>query len=331
MKNYLTEIPKGFLEASPTELYKIVGDLTLIHLKGRDAKPLFLGCLAHGNEYTGLLVIQELLKKYQNQEFPRDLIILVNNVTAARHSRRHLDDQPDYNRIWEEGDSQECKMALGVLSKIKEFDLFASIDIHNNTGRNPHYSCITSKDMPSRNLAKMFSPISLYFEVPTSALTSVMSRLCPSVTLEAGLPGVPDGTAHVLEFVEAVWHLKEVPHEPVSQQDLKVFCIAAAVKLPEEYSVGFGDDHLDADVVFIKDFDLYNFKEIPDQTVLGRIKNGHKLLAIDNNGKNIVDEFFIFSGNQIVNQVPLTLSMITLDSKIAKSDCVGYVMGLFDV
>ena len=96
----LDYLPEGLLEVSPKELHTILPEPTLIHLPGKQSAPLFVSVLLHGNEPTGFMAIQLLLRKYKDKQLPRSLSLFVGNVTAAKHNLRRLDNQPDYNRIW---------------------------------------------------------------------------------------------------------------------------------------------------------------------------------------------------------------------------------------
>ncbi len=80
MLDILNQVPEGFLETSSEDIYRILPRPTLIHLPGRRERPLFLSILLHGNEDTGLIAIQSLLRKYRREnrfELPRALSFLV--------------------------------------------------------------------------------------------------------------------------------------------------------------------------------------------------------------------------------------------------------------
>ena len=67
------------------------------------------------------------------------------NVSAAKTGVRRLVGQADYNRIWPGTQLSACpetRMASDIVGVMTQKPLFASVDIHNNTGLNPHYSCI---------------------------------------------------------------------------------------------------------------------------------------------------------------------------------------------
>ena len=65
------------------------------------------------------------------------------------------------------GGGREQAMAGEILSLMAARGVFASIDIHNNTGLNPHYGCINKLDHAFMHLAAMFSRITVYFIRPT--------------------------------------------------------------------------------------------------------------------------------------------------------------------
>ena len=134
--NQIASYPQELLEINVEELYTLFPEPTLLHLHGKKPEPVFVSVLLHGNESTGLYVIQELLKKYQNLDLPRSISILLANTQAARHRKRSLDGQHDYNRVWPgtiEPNVQEAIVMQEVVDEMERRNVFASIDIHNNT------------------------------------------------------------------------------------------------------------------------------------------------------------------------------------------------------
>ncbi|MBT4791787.1 MAG: peptidase M14, partial [Halobacteriovoraceae bacterium] len=164
--NILQEIPEKLLNIDVHEVHEVLGGPTLFHLKGKKQEALFLSILLHANETTSFYVLQELVKKYKNHKLPRDLIIFVGNTFAAAEGMRHLPGQADYNRIWEEGDAAENLLAADVVQYAKEANVFASIDVHNNTGKNPHYGCINVIADNFLNLASFFGEHTVFFTEP---------------------------------------------------------------------------------------------------------------------------------------------------------------------
>ncbi|MEI6429681.1 MAG: M14 family metallopeptidase [Pseudanabaena sp. ELA607] len=323
-------VPEGLLELESHQLADFLLQPTLIHLRGLQDPPLFVSVLLHGNETTGWLAMRELLQKYQETQYsdlPRSFSLFIGNISAARWGLRHLPHQPDYNRIWAGHSTLEEQMAQQVIQEMRERGVFASIDIHNNTGRNPHYGCITRLDAPSLFLARAFSPLAVYYTTPQTIQACAFAELCPAIILEAGQPGLPDGTTHARSFVEQFLHLAEIPDQPVT--DLNLFQTVAVLKIPDGVSFCFGDssDHDSVDLRFPAAMDRLNFCELAPGTVLAHVEHesGH-LLAWDEAGSDQTDSFLVRVGNQIQLRKQLLPAMISLDCEIVRSDCLCYLM-----
>lgn len=271
MLTTLTALPKGFLDCSARDLHTCLPGPTLIHLAGRRTPPLFVSILLHGNEFVGLKAIQEVLRRHAGRELPRALSLFVGNVNAAREGLRRLDDQPDYNRVWPGTalvETPEAHMMAEVVATLRHSGVFASIDIHNNTGLNPHYACLTRLDPRSLHLARLFSRIAVYFTDPPGVQSAAFAPLCPAVALECGKPGQQSGETHAAEMVDAALHLDHFPDHPVAAQDLDVYHTLAIVKVPEAVGFSFTDD--EAELLFPHDMDHLNFRPLPEDTPFAR-------------------------------------------------------------
>ncbi|MEE3719676.1 M14 family metallopeptidase [Tumidithrix elongata RA019] len=339
MLNVLEHLPQGLLELEVTDLYKLLETPTLIHLEGERQAPLFVSILLHGNETTSWLAMRSLLQRYQGKVLPRSLSIFFGNVSAARYRQRHLDDQPDYNRIWQPGDSPEQKMAQQVIESMRSRGVFASIDVHNNTGLNPHYGCITRLDRRSLNLAKLFSRTVVYYTTPKTVQSCAFAELCPSIVIECGQPDVPDGTAHALEYLETCLALESISDREVT--DIDLFHTVAIAKIPPSVSFGFADlnpqhstvdlkpQTSNRDIYFPADLDRLNFCELPVGTKLGDIRaTGDRayLEAWDESGQDVSDRFFSYDQGAIRTRLPVMPSMLTLQPHIIRQDCLCYLM-----
>jgi len=226
MLKIIDHYPDGFLDIDARHLHSILPQPTLMHLAGRQQPSLFVAILLHGNEDTGLKAIQQVLKKYAERELPRALSIFVGNVTAARDGVRRLDGQPDFNRIWPgtEHDAPEQQvMAQAVINEMQQRGVFASIDIHNNTGLNPNYACVNTLDQRFLHLATLFSRIAVYFIRPKGTQSAAFAKLCPAIAIECSKPGNPEGVARAAELVNACLHLTDFPAHPVAATILIYF------------------------------------------------------------------------------------------------------------
>lgn len=329
MLNEIEKLPDGLLERPVESMAELLGGPTLIHLPGRRPEPLFVTVLAHGNESTGFYAIQSLLQKFRDRELPRALSIFIGNVAAAAEGLRFLDGQADYNRVWpgtEQVDAPEAQMMQQVVDSLRARKAFASVDIHNNTGINPHYGCINRVDNQFLHLASLFSRTVVYFIRPLGVQSMAMSCVCPAVTIECGKPDHEYGMAHARDYVDACLHISELPQHPVASHDVDLFHTVAVVKIPADVSFGFGEEAVD--LRLLRDIDHLNFRELPAGTELGWIRSGAavRLDVSDDNDQSVHDRFFKIEDNTLVTARPLMPSMFTLDERIIRQDCLGYLM-----
>jgi len=329
MLKVIENIPQGFLETDATGMQALLQAPTLMHLQGRREQPLFVSVLLHGNEITGLQAIQDLLRKYKDLQLPRSLSVFIGNVSAAEQGMRRLDGQPDYNRTWpgtEYATCEETQMMHQIKDEMRQRNVFASIDIHNNTGINPHYGCVNVVDHRFFHLATLFSRTVVYFTRPLGVQSAAFADLCPSVTIECGKVGQQYAENHAMDFVDAALHLADIPEHPFPEQDIDLFHTIAIVKIPEHASFSFNGD--DTDFCFDSDIDHMNFRELEKGTHLGRLRHsgGSQLEAWSNDGVNISNELFECRGQEIVTRKALMPSMLTLNEKVIRQDCLCYVM-----
>lgn len=322
-------LPSGFIDSPARDLHRILPGPTLIHLPGRRPETLLVSALLHGNEITGLLAIQNLLMRYADRPLPRAMSVFVGNVEAARAGMRRLDGQPDYNRTWPgtaHPPSAETELMRTVWETMRERPLFASIDVHNNTGLNPHYACVNILDDACLQLAALFSRTAVFFETPRGTQSAAMARLCPAVTLECGKPGEPHGVEHATEFIDACLHLAEIPPHPVRDSDLHLFHTVAQVRIPEPVSFGFGRNDVQLDL--LPDLERMNFREMPAGTILGFHSDDTRprVLATADDGNDVTEAFFSFERGCLRLKRSVMPSMLTLDETVIRQDCLCYLM-----
>ena len=329
MLNELHSLPEGLLSAAIEDLHGLLGGPTLIHLPGRHPEPLFVTVLSHGNEGTGFCAVQSLLRDYEGRELPRALSIFFANVTAAEQGLRRLDGQSDYNRVWPgtlETDTPEAAMMQQVVDIMRKRKVFASLDVHNNTGINPHYACINRVDNQFLHLAALFSRTVVYFIRPLGVQSMAMSHVCPSVTIECGKPEHEYGTRHARDYIDACLHLSELPQHPVASHDVDLFHTVAIVKVPDAMTFGFGED--DVDLRLLADIDHLNFRELPAGSRLGWLREGAdgRLDVRDDNDQDVFTRYFSVEDGVLCTSSAFMPSMFTLDKRVIRQDCLGYLM-----
>lgn len=329
MLTELDYLPDGLLQVEANELYTILPGPTLIHLPGRRDIPLFVSILLHGNEDTGLKAMQAVLKKYQNTTLPRALSLFIGNIEAARQGVRRLENQLDYNRVWSadaDANAAEHRMTRKVVKIMMQRGVFASIDIHNNSGLNPHYACINRLDDAFLHLATMFSRIVVYFTNPKGVQSEAFAHLCPAVTLECGKPGGIGGIEHAAAFVEGALHLSSFPAHPVPKHDLNLFHSVAVVTVPEAISLSVGASL--SDLCLEENIDHFNFRELEPGTRLGLVSDSNlmPLRALNETGQDISGYYFEVKAGELIIRRPVMPAMLTRDIRIIRQDCLCYLM-----
>jgi succinylglutamate desuccinylase len=324
-----TTLPDGFLEASSGGLHQILPGPTLIHLPGRNPRPVFVSILLHGNEDTGLKAVQRVLATAASSGLPRALSIFIGNVQAAAAGLRRLDAQPDYNRVWPGADTAclpEHGMTQQVVQEMRARNVFASIDIHNNTGLNPHYACVNRLDQPFLHLATLFSRIVVYFERPLGVQSAAFAGLCPAVTVECGKPGNAEGEREAARLVEAALHLDHFPAHAVAKHDLDLYHTVATVKVSDTVSITFHSES--ADVRFVTDLERMNFTELAPGTHFADVAPGctTPLHVSDPRGEPVTARYFALRGGELRTILRVMPAMLTRDERVIRQDCLCYLM-----
>jgi succinylglutamate desuccinylase len=319
-------LPDGLLEAKPTDLLELLGSPTLIHLQGEKTEPLFISTLLHGNETTGFYAVKRLMQEYQDKSLPRSLSIFIGNVEAAAVEQRRLDAQPDYNRVWpgtHHDDCAETDMMKTVANIMRKKKAFASIDIHNNTGLNPHYACVNILNSHCMQLAGMFGNTVVYFTNPRGVQSAAFSDFCPSVVLECGQSGEADGISHSLRYLQAVLNTDKLSSEHPAH--INLFHTVARVTVPETFSLGTDSQ---TDIHLNQELENMNFEQLGKGSIFARLnpESSAHLVVTNESSEDVTSEFFDIEDSKIVLRKNATLSMYTTNERAIRQDCLCYLM-----
>ncbi len=329
MLNVIEHIPDGLMEVPLRDLHRVLPGPTLLHLPGRRPEPLFVSVILHGNEGAGFRAMQTLLKKYHGQELPRALSVFFGNVAAAREGVRHLPGQPDYNRIWpgtEHTSLPEHAMACAVIDDLRQRRVFAAIDIHNNTGFNPHYACINRLGQPFLHMARLFSRTVVFFERPLGVISSAVAELCPAVAIECGKPDNTLGDEQAAGFIDAGLHLSGFPAHDLPASDVDLYHTIGIVTVPQD--VGLGHAPTGAFVSFEDNIDHLNFRDLPPGTRLAQARGTSSvpLVVINDHGHEVTADYLELRNGEILTRRAIMPAMLTLDHRVIRQDCLCYFM-----
>jgi len=326
------DMPLSLLETPASGLHEILGGPTLFHLAGRREPALFVSVLMHGNETGGWDAIRRVLRRFLRQDgfdLPRSLSLFIGNTAAAEAGVRHLPQQPDFNRVWPGSETEgtaEHALMRQVVDIMTDREIFASVDVHNNTGRNPHYACVNVLEHQSLHLAALFGRTVVYFVRPRGVTSMAMAALGPSVTLECGKVGQEHGVEHAEEYLDACLHLSEIPAHPVPTHDIELFHTVAVVRVPAEVQFSFGGKT--AQVNFPLNLDAMNFRELPVGSLIAECAPGVALpLDVrDEQDRHVAERYFKVEDGRLVTRVPVMPSMLTGDPLVVRQDCLCYLM-----
>jgi len=323
----LDALPCGFLDCGARDLHLLLDGPTLIELPWERGPPLFVSILLHGNEDSGLGAVQRVLSDYEGRRPPRSLMLLVGNIEAARHGLRRLDEQPDYNRIWpgtpDHGDAAEARIMAEVHARVMKQRAFAAIDVHNNTGRNPHYAVICNVDAHTLGLAALFSNRVVCFRGIKGTQTASFSQLIPAITAEFGIPGEPANAKAGARLLDAALNLEELP-EGAAGRPLELYHTLGVVRVREHVTLGFGAG--EADLRLDPALDQMNFRELGPGTVLGETDHCMPLRMVDEAGRDITQQYFETVGGKLSLRKRAVPAMFTRDPLIVRQDCLCYLM-----
>lgn len=327
------EIPSSLLEKPASALHQQLPGPSLVTIPGKDPRPLFISVLQHGNEDTGWEAVRRLVKhRYAVRELPRSILLFIGNVKAAQQGVRRLDNQPDFNRCWpypgrsSMAENDYSDLFAQVTRIVQADNPVAAIDIHNNTGMNPHYAAINHLNPQHYNLARLFSEMVVYFQTPKGTLASAFGEFCPSITIECGQAGRVHGTDHAMDYLEQCMHLDSIDNTMPHAEDDALHHMLATVYVSTGLSFSFMPEQ--STLSFVSNLDRYNFKELPSGTLLAHLRasNTKCLLALDHDAQDITDKCFSFNDGMVRTKRTLMPSMLTPNAQVIRQDCLCYLM-----
>lgn len=308
------------LDLPATELHTVLDGPTLFDLTLPDQSPMFVSVLLHGNEISGWDAVRAMLKDQVHNGQSASLLLLVGNVLAASKGVRALDDQADFNRIWEEENGKKVDWAEDVIAKVSSRKPWFALDIHNNTCPNPHHAVITDMNPSTLSAARKFSKTAIFAMQPLSILSRRCSQFCTSITLEVGVPSDPKSEDRARTFLRYLTDLGGVP--ATHSDDLEIYTNKIRVVVENA-------DELDEWQVpdFTPSLSDWNFKTLDKGTRIAQLKSGGgRLLAQDERFNDVTNSYLEYKDDSVCLSSDVIMSMYTDNPRIALQDCVCYFL-----
>ena len=317
-------LPSALADIGPRDIRSLFPRPALVEIAGEPGRPLFLSTLLHGNETTSFHVLQALARRYADAPPPRSLQIFIGNVEAAEAGQRFLDSQPDFNRIWAGGISKHHRLVAEIIAAAQAANPFASIDIHNNTGRNPYYGCVNALRPADLRLATFFSDICVYYRNPPTTQSIAFSRFCPAVTIECGQSAMRQASKRRSTSSSAscgsILPQRTAPGVAIS-----------ALRNSRRRNCRFGCVDLlwqtGADIVLRSDIETLNFVDIePGATWALSIRDPGAIRVTDEHGNLLTEQFLAHGNGGMAITRHVTPAMLTCDREVIRNDCLCYFM-----
>ena len=302
-------LPDGLLECPAAQLRDILSGPTLFDLSGGRKGTLFITVLQHGNETSGWDAMRTLLRAGSTPP----LMLFVANIEAARQNARKIEDQVDFNRAWEGGDSPEAAIAEEVTGRAMAAEPLAAIDIHNNTGRNPPYSVVTRTDERSLGAAAAFAQRVIVIDHP-GVQTRRFSEFCTAVTVEVGTARDPSSIDRATAYIKKAFQWREPPR--ASSQKLYLYRNLARILIDFESGA----------VTPRREFEALNFEHAEGGTVIANVRDGQGLKAVDESGADVTARYLETANGTIRLRRSVIPSMYTTDLRAARADCLCYLL-----
>lgn len=319
-------LPAGLETLAARQLASRVPRPALIYIQGAREPALFVSVLLHGNEVSGWDAVRALLRG-RTTPLARSIWLFIGNARAAAEGVRHRPDEPDFNRIWDGGSCPEERMASEVIATLARRDLFAAVDLHNNTGHNPHYAVITDTRAETLGLARAFNHLAVFTRAPSTVQTLAFARLTPALTIETGHAEDPAAADRALAYLEQLLAADALP--TAATGDLELYRSGVRVVVPEGGHFHFDDG---PGLALRRDLEIFNFRTLVAGSTFARLNgdDARSLRVVDESHRDVTHDHFVYVNEEIRLKDDVIPAMYTIDPDVVAQDCLCYFMHLYD-
>lgn len=344
--NYITDPTWQEIYADYEQFIMSMTGPTVIDISGKDnTKCRVFVTLLQGDEPSGLIAIHRYLEQRCNVLPETKIRFIFCSVEAATSrplfSKRNPNGGIDINRCFgnknltqhdivdinaKVNNSYRTRAAL-IERAIREVSPEMVIDLHNSAGSGPAFAISALVNTDVLSLASFFSSTLVLSNLKIGSMME-QSFNCPYITIECG--GAQDEQAHEVAFsgitkVVACQNIGYVHQE----KSVEVIYRPLRLQLNSHVNLSFAKHDEGYNGVTLKDnIECFNFGSAHQHEMLGWVDGeGLKnLKLIDNNGIDVLDEYFYIRENQLVCRYDLRLFKATSDKGKAMNDCLFYVV-----
>ena len=302
--NVLDDLPASIARLPAPALADVLDGPTLFDLRKREAPPLFVSVLLHGNETSGWDAVRCLVDEIS----AASVLLFVGNVEAARRGARSIPGGLDFNRVWEGGHTAEAAVADEVTAFAAAARPYLAVDVHNNTGDNPPYAVVTDTRPRTLSVARAFARRALLTAQPEGFLSRRFAEFCTAVTVEVGMPRDAMSTERATAFLSRLLTSATAPDDDPA--DLALFETTARILLAEG-------------AVIDPSVQRFNFRPAPAGTALTR---SGPLVAEDASGDDVTDAYLAHADGAMVLKRSTHIAMYTGSEESARLDCLCYLL-----
>jgi hypothetical protein len=177
----------------------------------------------------------------------------------------------------------------------------------------------------------MFSDKIVYFTEPSEVQSMAFSKICPSITIEAGRSKEEAGIETLIEKIDQLFKLDNFP-KGIDRASLNVFHTTSRMMFTQDATLDF-DMKADSknDFSFVSNIDDHNFLEVEKGELIGFVNNRASFYIEKAPLEDLFDEYFEVKEGKLFARQSFIPAMISKDIQIIKDDCFGYIMERFPV
>ncbi|NMP16391.1 succinylglutamate desuccinylase/aspartoacylase family protein [Thalassotalea sp. Y01] len=332
---YLKDPDIGALKSDYEQFLLSLYAPTIIDVSGKDQqRTRVITTLIHGNEPSGLIATHRYLTNLKANERPTtNLRFIICSIEAAsatpNFSHRYLADGLDLNRCF--GNSTETSgyyhRANLIDNAIRQVTPELVVDLHNTSGFSPAFAVSIMKNEMALSLTAVFCHSLVLSQIRLGALME-QDFGCEAITIECG--GGKDSQSHEVAYLGL---LKLANIDDLSQQHLQnnvtTYLNPMRLQVNGDIELNYAQHDLGLPgVTLCEHIEQHNFGQIFPEQMLGWLDNNglENLRLLDANGVNVVDKYFQLRGNQLLPKTSIHLFMATRNERIARNDCLFYLV-----